>query len=1191
MKFIIKILKKRRLLPVIGFLLLIVLILAAGSWFKLSLEIRLLGVILVLLIGVLWLWLKQMRANRGAALLEHSIKAQAEAQQIGLKPEKREEIEELKGELLAAINSLKKSRLGQGGSGRAALYALPWYMFIGPPAAGKTTAIINSGLEFSFGSDIKGVGGTRNCDWFFSNSAILLDTAGRYVTEDEDKEEWQAFLDILKKCRRRTPINGVIVGMSIVDLMKASGDEVEWHAKNIRRRIDELVQRLGIHFPVYVVFTKCDLLQGFVEVFEDLSRKEREQIWGCTIPREAQPVMPREVFDREFQVLLHALEDMRLRRLASAMKPEYRSAVYTFPLQVSAIKENVGLFLSKLFQPNPYQEGPAFRGFYFTSGTQEGVPIDLVIQAVSKQFGLRPELVSEPEIQKKSYFIKGVFTEVIIPDQNLVTRTTRAAVRRNLVRAGAIISAAVILGALVFGVSQAYLRSKADLSNLGGAGESLNAVRWDRDASLADNFKRLDRLREQLVKMEEESDHFRLFRSGLPRARVAISPAQKLYVRKAGPFVQAYLYRELEGFLRESKDGASFPREKVYDALKAYLLMGAEKGRLDAQNKGFLKQELMSFLEERYAEIFPEDRTGEMKPFVERQVDYFVKCIGVEGLTNFENNDQLVGSIRRLIYERADIAGIYARLRREGLDALSRPFLLSQILDAASRELVSSDSEVPEFFTIGGWNAYVKEAIDKESRNPSKVDWVLGQTPEEIRPDLLDPEKVAEELRVVYFREYAETWWRFCRSVRFKPWDSLESASASLRKLSNIEESPLELILESLAEQTWFEEGEKKSGLLEKAAAASKKVGRKIGLAKKLVVPKSRKPSHPVLKAFESLHTMIGEVAESGSSKELDELYNQYAIIREAIDALVKEGSQKAKEAAAKILLQEAGELPEALKAIRKTLNENNFDLEARQALFEQPIRNAWTAILAETQKSLNELWLHKVYEPFKEILAAYYPFNPQGKDASVQEVKRFFDPQGGLFWTFVGQELKPFINLDTLTPNTWEGAGISISENAIEVLRRAEAIKQALFSTGGLRMSFRLQPELYERISGSLPYIEQVCLTIEGKMDCYRMGGLRWIDFSWPGLEPIHGASLKVYSRQGNFEPISYDGEWGWFRLLDLAVVAEETPREYQIYWLFGSKDANQLKIKYKLQASSAVHPFRQRKEFFNWNCPEKLN
>jgi type VI secretion system protein ImpL len=108
-------------------------------------------------------------------------------QMQNLSPEKRAEIEQFKKQLEAAITSLKSSKLGKGKSGKAALYALPWYMIIGPSAAGKTTAIQNSGLEFPFGKEgFSGVGGTRNCDWFFSNKAIFLDTAGRYVTEGED---------------------------------------------------------------------------------------------------------------------------------------------------------------------------------------------------------------------------------------------------------------------------------------------------------------------------------------------------------------------------------------------------------------------------------------------------------------------------------------------------------------------------------------------------------------------------------------------------------------------------------------------------------------------------------------------------------------------------------------------------------------------------------------------------------------------------------------------------------------------------------------------------------------------------------------------------------------------------------------------------------------------------------------------
>ncbi len=131
-----------------------------------------------------------------------------------------EEISTLKQGLDEALATLKKARMG-GKTGRGQyLYQLPWYIIIGPPGSGKTTALINSGLRFPLGAGkVRGVGGTRNCDWWFTDEAVLLDTAGRYTTQDSheevDRAAWRGFLDLLKKHRRRRPINGAFVAISL----------------------------------------------------------------------------------------------------------------------------------------------------------------------------------------------------------------------------------------------------------------------------------------------------------------------------------------------------------------------------------------------------------------------------------------------------------------------------------------------------------------------------------------------------------------------------------------------------------------------------------------------------------------------------------------------------------------------------------------------------------------------------------------------------------------------------------------------------------------------------------------------------------------------------------------------------------------------------------------------------------------
>jgi type VI secretion system protein ImpL len=365
----------------IGFILLIVLIfvVSALGLVKLSLTERILCAVLVVFLWLLLLMYERMQEVRRSVSLEQAIHQQADVQLRSVKPGKRPEIEQFQKELNLAIESLKRSKIGRGRSGKAALYALPWYLMIGPPGGGKTTAIKNSGLDFPTGIDqnkeLRGVGGTRNCEWFFSTSAILLDTAGRYVSEEEDQEEWLAFLDMLKKHRRKKPINGVLIGFSMQDLLNADAEELKAHAQKIRRRIDELMQRLGIHFPVYLVFTKCDLLDGFVDFFGDLNRREREQIWGCTFtPEQIKAANPAAVFAQEFQLLLDSLTDLRMSRLHNPLKREQPPQSLLVPAAIGGGKEKLVDFAGQLFLPIRIMTIPAFAVF-ISPAAQEGVPL------------------------------------------------------------------------------------------------------------------------------------------------------------------------------------------------------------------------------------------------------------------------------------------------------------------------------------------------------------------------------------------------------------------------------------------------------------------------------------------------------------------------------------------------------------------------------------------------------------------------------------------------------------------------------------------------------------------------------------------------------------------------------------------------------------------------------------------------
>jgi type VI secretion system protein ImpL len=238
------------------------------------------GVTGVAVLGLVAFDLVRMRAARLASLaLESGLGGQAG----GIRPDQQAEIAAMQAEFHKALRSLKSSRLGH--SGGDALNALPWYLIVGPSGAGKTTALRSSGLPFPHakGGRVRGVGGTRNCDWWLSNDAVILDTAGRWATQDDDREEWLAFLDLLRQTRPKKPVNGILVAVSVTDL-QGEVDEIAALAKTLRERIDEVMGRLDMVLPVYLLVTKCDLVAGFVEMFGDLRDKERGQIWGFTLP-------------------------------------------------------------------------------------------------------------------------------------------------------------------------------------------------------------------------------------------------------------------------------------------------------------------------------------------------------------------------------------------------------------------------------------------------------------------------------------------------------------------------------------------------------------------------------------------------------------------------------------------------------------------------------------------------------------------------------------------------------------------------------------------------------------------------------------------------------------------------------------------------------------------------------------------
>jgi hypothetical protein len=380
-------------------------------------------------------WLRKRKAQSMASELGQQSSATPAA--VSDRPQV-ERLEGLRKNFLAGLEKFKAA--GKD------IYKLPWYLIIGEPGAGKTEVIRHSDVGFPPGmqeEEFQGVGGTINMNWWFTNRAVLLDTAGRLLFEKVpagSTGEWKEFLKLLRKHRRNCPINGLLLAIPADSLIKDPLKKVEERAGWIARQLETVQRELDIRFPVYVIITKCDLLNGFREFFEDTDDAEgQRQMLGWSNPDPLDKPYRPELVEQHMRVVVDRLREARLRLLedpvareATARRIDEVDQPYAFPNSVALISQNLRTYLSTLFVAGEWSAKPAFlRGIYFTSSLQEGSELD---QELAEVIGVSVDDLPAGGAWKResTFFLRDLFLEKIFPEWGLVTRAsdTRRVVRQ-----------------------------------------------------------------------------------------------------------------------------------------------------------------------------------------------------------------------------------------------------------------------------------------------------------------------------------------------------------------------------------------------------------------------------------------------------------------------------------------------------------------------------------------------------------------------------------------------------------------------------------------------------------------------------------------------------------------------------------------------------------------------------------------
>ncbi|TWI69208.1 type VI secretion system protein ImpL [Pseudoduganella lurida] len=1181
----------------------------------------------VVVSAVLWGWRRWRRgksAGQLGTMLEQDVgKVNADATQ-------RQETEVIRKRLLDAIATIKGSKLGQF-SGNAALYELPWYMVIGNPAAGKSTAIASSGLQFPFADSkvVQGVGGTRNCDWFFTTEGILLDTAGRYSVVDEDRAEWFGFLDLLKKYRRKAPINGVIIAVSIAELTRNRTEFAIDLAKNLRQRVQELTERLEVHAPVYVVFTKADLITGFNEFFHDSERNERERVWGATLPYSQNTSSEQllDQFDTRFDELYDGLKDVSLANM-SLQSQRMPPGVFTFPLEFSSVKPALRAFIATLFEENPFQFKPVFRGFYFTSALQEGETVSASSTRVAQRFDLQLQPVEHSDQHaQQGYFLLNLFRKVIFADKDLVAQYASPAKLR--LRYAAFFAATAFVGLALAGWSWSYMNNRQLVANVQADLDQAIKVQA-KTMDLQSRFQALEILQDRIEQLDRYHENRPLSLGlGLYQGDLLNQKLREEYFNGVREVMLKPVAQSLESFLAEVnanagqlqpmtkpvtaaagtaaaapaanadtaainngaqqfKDASPADAEDAYNALKTYLML-SDKSRAEAAH---LNDQIT-----RFWRVWLDGNRGtmpreQMIRSAERLISFYLAQVndpswpGIDGKLALV--DQTRDNLRRVVRGMPARERVYADVKARA--ATRYPSItVARIVGDQDKDLVLGSYAIPGSFTRQAWEGFVQDAFrNAANRELQSADWVLKTSAKDDLTLEGSPEQIQKSLVELYKNEYAKEWQKFMQGVTVRDLDGFDAAASAMNRLGDPQNSPLNKLVATVYEQTSWDNPSLLNTSLERAQRGvagwfretilrQKPSGVNVNIA--TPTPNTQNaalPLGPVGREFAGVARLV--VKKDNDASLMRGYIDSLSKLRARFNTIKNQGDPGpgAKQLMQQTLDGSGSELADALKYVDEQMLVGMTDGQ-RQALrpvLVRPLMQTFAVIVKPTEVEVNKVWAAQVLQPFNKNLALKYPFATESKaEASNAEIGEIFGPEGAIA-KFFNTTVGPLAvrRGDTLSSRTWANMGITLAPSVVASFPNwvaplaAGGVSNAAASSGG-----ESQTQFDVQALGATGATE-FTLEIDGQALRWRGQPQPWVHMVWPNPGGTPGARISALTPQGR--KVMLLDESGHFGLKKMVEAAQRKRKDGGVFELSWSNEGVTVTANLKVLGTTAPPP-----------------
>lgn len=1028
------------------------------------------------------------------------------------------------------------------------IYALPWYVVLGTPGSGKTSFM--RGMEAGGSTITDPLHATdervaqAQSEWWFCEHGVFVDTPGRYLSADSPQhdDEWRELLELLGRNRRMQPVNGVILTVSVPELLERDESQGARYASGLRLELLKMQDRLGMRVPVYLFFTKIDLLAGFGEYFAGLNRDARRQAWGMAFsqPDRGDASGPVSWFALQFGFLSERLYEGLVDVLGIERDRAGRALAYLFPQEFEAIGEPLRAFFMTFSRSTSIEPQVAIRGAYFISSVCTGEPVERVLAPVMREVGACARPVGGDRANGSlPFFISQVMDCAVVPHTRLATGGIDGHRRNDILRTGA---AVLVLTALL-AVAGALALSYGNNSAYVGETEA-NASRFAKTVASRDGpatidllslSKLLDGMRTLAVSHEFDVSEPPLlsYRMGLYQGDRMMQAADSVYQRALEQRLLPQLAARIETQLADVS-----PDDLVgsYDALKAYLMLYDTK-HYDGE---FLADRAIADLDHSMpASVTREERF--------RLGSHVIRLFGRKPVVSpFLMNGQLVDAVRLRLERYPFAQRAYGRLRQDLLDSTQRDAVTVAGAGGPRAALVLSRRSglpltrgIAWLYTYHGFRDGFEKIVGKETARMAEDDrWVLGRHQ---TSDGAGKDNGAADVRREYFSDYIEVWDSYLSDLTIVSAGSLAQSAEIARTLSG-SGSPLRRLLQVASEETtlWRDPDSSRDDLAGRMREHLEEKGR--SFARMLSEEHgSVRPEAVVDTHFEAVHSlMAGSGREGNGAAPIDDtlrlLDELYSYLTSASAALADSNTPPPTDIFDRMQAQ-AGRLPvplrETLEAFSRT-SLANVASAARQGLSTRAVGTIGTIC--------------------RQTIAGRYPFaRSEGRDVAMDDFTRMFAPEG-LMDSFFQRNLSAQVDM---SGRQWKYKDDILltrkgDSTLLESFRNAGVIRDAFFAGSSAKPSIHVVITPLEVD----PDITQYTLTLDGQTLHYAHGPQTPVSMKWPASEASGSIILQINTVDGTGTTLQARGPWALQRFFEYAgIVPGSGPENFTANFTVGGR------------------------------------